>query len=414
MSLKLPTDLAAKIGETLNWKIATVNDYFEFNEDKEGYFWAQLKPKRTLEKPDFIAVCKLTRGLGGEDYLKAARAWKIPGPLAKKAPAKQGTQTEIKGPRIQLISLDSISIPTFLPTRTLISHERLATIRDSMKKYGQQYPIKVRPGAEANTYELIDGYLRYTSAQQLSWKEIQAEISERSDEQVLVSSIITNKDRIEEDPITLAKKLNILINAFGWTQEKLAQELGIDRSTISNYIRLLKLPEEIQHCLALNNVSFFHALQLLTLETPELQTRLAKEVIEQSLSTRELQKRILEVQPKEVAGLPEKPKQAIPFLPKTLPLTCTRCGEVIEGRAIHLGEGKYYDAECAEQEVAESKAGIETEEHPGPFEEAKPEKESLKAIQIGSFECTECHQHFLIEHLLNGQHKLRPVTEAPS
>jgi ParB family chromosome partitioning protein len=446
--LKLPADFAKKIAETLNWKLEVVEDLLEFSEDKEGFFWAILRPKKNFDKPDFIAVCRLTRDLGGEDYLKGAKAWKVPGPMAKKGPTDpqekpsgHGTDSQATYkdtgnaipsiPNVKFIPVDAVKIPTFLPTRALISNERLTEIRQSIKKHGLKYPIKVRPGPDPNTYELIDGYLRLKSVQQLDWKEVPAEITPASDQEVVIDSIVTNKDRIEEDPITVAKKLDILVNAFGWTQEKVADEVGIDRTSVSNYIRLLRLPKEVQHCFAVNNVTFHHGLLLLQVEDPELQVQLANEVVSNALSTRQLEERIHEVQPKpESPEIPEKHeenKEERPPGESRTPekqISCARCGEPIEGTSVHLGEGKYYDAECAEQVVAEAKGkNVIPEAHVGPFEEKhvlepevqsgsterkseQAEKEVLKAVPIGEFDCTECHKHFLIEHLPNGEHKL--------
>jgi ParB family chromosome partitioning protein len=443
--LDLPSDFAKKIADTLNWKLSVVDEMLDFTEDKDGYFWATLKPKKNFDKPDFIAVCRLTRDLGGEDYLKGAKAWKVPGAYVKKGPTASeekpsghgiDSQPAYKEPRNAIpitisIPLIAISIPAFLPTRELVAHEKLALIRDSIKKHGLKCPIKVRPGPGPGTYELVDGYLRLTSAQQLSWKEIPAEIAERSDEQVIVESVITNKDRIEEDPITLAKKMDILVNAFGWTQQKIADELGMSQPWVADTIRFLRLPKEVQHYLALDNVSRYHALQLLTLENPELQTRLAKEIVQQGLSTRDLEKRISEVQPKPAPSILEKHEEheeAGPPGESRSPekqISCARCGEPIEGTPIHLGEGKFYDAECAEQVAAESQPGAVKEEHVGPFEEELrgalrqpaverevPSRAKPVGVQIGEFQCTECHQRFLIDHMPNGEHKLRPIKEA--
>jgi ParB/RepB/Spo0J family partition protein len=453
MSLKIPSDFAKKIADTLNWQLSAVDEMLDFSEDKAGYFWAILKPKKVLDKPDFIAVCRLTRDLGGEDYLKGAKAWKVPGAYVKKGstaseqkPSGHGidsqpaykepgnalpTEPSSLTPRVLSIRLEAISIPTFLPTREALTHEKLQVIRDSIKKHGLKYPIKVRPGPQPGTYELIDGYLRLTSAQQLSWKEIPAEVSERTDEQVIIESVITNKDRLEEDPITLAKKLDILVNAFQWTQEKLAQELGIDQSTVSHHIRLLQLPKEVQHYVALHNVSFYHALQLLTLKSPELQTRLANEVVKYGLSTRDLETRILELQPKpEIPQIPEKHEEAGPPRESRGPekqISCARCGEPIEGTPIHLGEGKYYDAECAEQVVAESKAGALPEEHVGPFEEGhvdeaqeNPETQSPETskgiksepIDIEEITCRVCGTIFRVRHFGPADHRIQQFKEA--
>jgi len=442
VKFSLPADFALKIAETLNWKLAQVTDSLEIEEGKDGYFYARLKPKKWLDKPDFKMLCTLVRDLGGEAYLEGAKAWKVPGPLAKKGPtgpqekpsgwgtdsqaaykepgnALPATPSSSVTPNVKLIPVDAVRIPTFLPTRALISSERLTEIRQSIKKHGLKYPIKVRPGSDPKTYELIDGYLRLKSVQQLDWKEVPAEITPASDQEVVIDSIITNKDRIEEDPITVAKKLDILVNAFGYTHEKVAEELSVSRSWVSDTLRLLKLPLEIQQCLARDNVSRHHGLLLLTLENPELQLRLAKEAVEERLSTRDLEIRIREVQPKPEAS--EKHEESLkPTAAGESPTTreetiCARCGEAVE-HPVNL-EGKFYCAACAEAVVEEAKKGlhqppIKPEVPSGPTEPCPAEKAALKAVPIGEFDCTECHKHFLIEHLPNGEHKLRFVREA--
>jgi hypothetical protein len=116
-------------------------------------------------------------------------------------------------------------------------------------------------------------------------------------------------------------------------------------------------------------------------------------------------------------------------------VSCARCGEPIQGAPVCLGGNKFYDAECAEAVVAEAKVGHEQSIAPGTGEEVEkvegelplnretedrdeekasrglPEREALKAIGIGEFECTECHQHFLVEHLPNGKHKLQAIRQ---
>lgn len=99
--LGLPSDFAKKIADTLNWKLSIVEEMLDFAEDKEGYFWATLKPKKVLDKPDFIAVCRLTRDLGGEDYLKGAKAWRVPGAYAKKGPTVPEPKPSVQGTHSQ-------------------------------------------------------------------------------------------------------------------------------------------------------------------------------------------------------------------------------------------------------------------------------------------------------------------------
>ena len=83
--MKLPSDFAKKIAEALGMTEKWVQEWFDVEEDKQGYFVAKLKPKKFLDKKDqFRTMCALVRDLGGEEYLKGAMAWKVPGPYAKK------------------------------------------------------------------------------------------------------------------------------------------------------------------------------------------------------------------------------------------------------------------------------------------------------------------------------------------
>jgi ParB family chromosome partitioning protein len=426
--INLPSDFAKQICQSLGVTEKWVDEWFDIEEDKQGYFIAKLKPKKFLEKQQFRTLCALARDLGGEGYLQGMKAWKVPGPYAGKPVSADTTTTpSLDGrskpqptgpvapdsltydrskppdiPNLKFILVDAVKIPDFLPTRTLISNERLSEIRDSIKKHGLKYPIKVRRAG--SDYQLIDGYLRLKSVQQLGWKGILAEIKEASDEQVITESIITNKHRIEEDPITIAKKMDILVNAFGYTQEKLAEELGATQSWVSNTLRLLKLPTEIQHYFAVNNVSFHHGLLLLTLENPDLQVQLAKEIVDNNLSTRQLEQRIREVQPRPVAPI--------------APIAPSPPEETEESQPSPVGFEPTHEAPATEtmterEEVEEREPEPPTQFHepigPGP-EPIEPKAEQKpEAIDIGTFECPECHEHFIVEHVSNNLHRLRKV-----
>jgi ParB/RepB/Spo0J family partition protein len=339
----LPSDFAKEIAKSLGMTDKWVDEWFTVEEDKLGYFIAKLQPKKFLEKDQFRTLCALTRDLGGEGYLQGMKAWKVPGPLAKK-PLPQPDTTSTPGldarstpqpvsgvapdsliydkskppdiPNIKFIPIDAVKIPNILPTRELISHERLTEITNSIKKHGLKYPIKVR---RANSdYELIDGYLRLKCVQQLGWKGILAEIKDASDQEVIVESIVTNKHRIEEDPITIAKKCDVLVNAYSWTQEKIAEETGLSREYVANATRLLKLPKQIQREIASNKIGFRHGLTLLTVNNVDLQLQLATEVVEEGSTISELEERIRELQPKPVAPSPhEIPVPSQPSEPST-------------------------------------------------------------------------------------------------
>lgn len=406
--LQITSDFAEAVAKALGWKLAQVNETFDFEEDKMGFFLATLKPKKFLETPDFRTMCALTRDLGGE-YVKGQRMFVIPGPSAKKAsvpeisklvttstPTPIPTSSDARSipepasgvapdsltydrsgppniPNLKFIPVDAIHIPPFLPTRELISHERLSEIRESIKKHGLKYPIKVRR-FNSSDYELIDGYLRLKSVQQLGWKGILAEIKDASDQEVIVESIVTNKYRAEEDPITIAKKCDVLINAYGWTQEKLAEETGLSREYVANATRLLKLPKQIQREIASNKIGFRHALTLLTVNNVDLQLQLAKEVVEEGSTISELEHRIEELQPKPVAPSPLEP--SAPSQPSE---TSTEAR-----RAVQPGR---------ETEMAPAALAV-------PEEVEEPKVPEPEKIDTGfQWECPECHRKLQLIHI---------------
>jgi ParB family chromosome partitioning protein len=415
--VNLPSDFAKKIAKSLGMTDKWVDEWFEIDENKEGYFIAKLKPKKFLEKDQFRTLCALARDLGGEGYLQGAKAWAVPGPFAKKPLPSTSPPSDVRSepqpstvtshvvsmdkseipniPNLKFIPVDAIKIPDFLPTRVLISHERLNEITNSIKKHGLKYPIKVR---RANSdYELIDGYLRLKSVLQLGWKGILAEIKDATDQEVVVESLITNKYRIEEDPITVAKKFDILINAFGFTQEKLAEEIGLDRTTIAHMIRLLKLPKEIQHSVALHNVSFYHALLLLTVENPDLQVQLAKEVVDNGLSTRQLEERIRELQPRPVAPSPPEPSAPSQQLEQTT--QARRAIQQSEPIGPHPGYLEPYPEETAA---------------PAPSKELKEPEPKPEPIDIAEVSCPVCGITFRLAHHGIRDHRVEYYTEGES
>jgi len=409
VKLEIVTDFVKQICKALGIPEGKVEDYFEVDEDEQGWFYAKKHAKKWLETSEFKAMCALARDLGGE-YVKHEQMWKVPSEYVKQqAPAQEAPQTQPSGvtphsvsmdkskppdlPNLKFVPIEAVHVPTFLPTRELISHERLSEIRNSIKKHGLRYAIKVR---RANSdYELIDGYLRLKSVEQLGWKGILAEIKTATDQEVLVESLITNKHRIEEDPITIAKKLDILINAFGYTQEKLAEELGVSQSWISNVLRLLKLPKEIQREITLNKVGFRHGLTLLTVNNVESQAQLAKEVIDKSLTIPQLEERIRELQPKPIAVAPS-------------PLEPAGLEPATEARRAVQPEIEHEPTTGFPPLPREPTTAGPPELKPVEIPEPKPEE-----IDTGfEWECPECHQRFQLIHVSYPDGKTKHKLEA--
>jgi ParB family chromosome partitioning protein len=149
-------------------------------------------------------------------------------------------------------------------------------------------PYQPREGVDAQSLEeLVQS--RLNAAKLLQINEIPALVREATDEESLELALIENLQRENLNPIEQAKAYQYLINKFGITQERLAQIVGKARVSITNILRLLKLPQEVQDEIKVGRLTFAHARALLELEEPITQKQLTKEIIAKSLSVNELE-----------------------------------------------------------------------------------------------------------------------------
>lgn len=158
--------------------------------------------------------------------------------------------------------------------------ELIASIREK----GILQPIIIRRVTAG--YEVIAGERRLRAAKSLNLPEIPVVVRNVSDEEAMVISIMENIQREELNAIDEAKAFFRLINEFNLTQDSVAQSVGKDRSTVSNLLRLLKLPTEIQKSIAEGQINMGHARALLGIETLSEQRKLFKEIVEGNLSVR--------------------------------------------------------------------------------------------------------------------------------
>ena len=173
-------------------------------------------------------------------------------------------------------------------TRTHISKEELQELADSIKANGVIQPIVVRPGKDGR-YFLITGSRR-TEASKLAGKtKIPAIVRHVSDQQAAEMTIVENLQREDLNCYEQAHAFARLSQDFKMTQEDIGQRVGCDRSTVSNYMRLLKLPVEVQYMLRDGRLDFSQARCLLTLSVPEHVTKLATEAVEKHLSVEQLE-----------------------------------------------------------------------------------------------------------------------------
>lgn len=190
---------------------------------------------------------------------------------------------------IRDIEIDLIR-PGHQQPRTTFDQARLEELAQSIRTSGIIQPLLVRP--RGGLFELVAGERRWRAAQLAGLARIPAIIREIPDEKLLELALIENIQRQELNPIEEANAYRRLIESLNLTQEEVAQRVGRDRTFITNYLRILKLPLEIQLLLETEKLSFGHARALLGLADVILQRRYAQKIVKHNWSVRETERRI--------------------------------------------------------------------------------------------------------------------------
>src|SRR3984885_9029961 len=183
------------------------------------------------------------------------------------------------------IPLDQIERNPF-QTRTRFDEAQLTELTQSIVASGVVQPIVVRP-LSGGKYQLITGERRWLASRKAGKSTIPAIVRQASDEQTLEMTIVENLQRADLNPMGQARAYQRLSHDFKMTQEQMATRTGKERASVSNFLRLLRLPESIQHKVESGDLSFGHARTLLALDTPEAITAAAQKVMALSLSVRQ-------------------------------------------------------------------------------------------------------------------------------
>src|SRR6266404_7042172 len=194
-----------------------------------------------------------------------------------------------EGDEIREIEIDLIR-PGHQQPRTTFDQAKLDELAQSIRTSGIIQPLLVRP--RGGLFELVAGERRWRAAQLAGLPRVPAIIREIPDDKVLELALIENIQRQELNPIEEANAYKRLIESLNLTQEEVAQRVGRDRTFVTNYIRLLKLPSEIQHLLENEKLSFGHARALLGVGDVILQRRFAHKIVKHNWSVRETERRI--------------------------------------------------------------------------------------------------------------------------
>lgn len=187
------------------------------------------------------------------------------------------------------VDLGRIRPNPFQP-RSEFDDERIERLADSIRENGLLQPIVVRPVGEA--FQIVAGERRFRALQRLGWESVPVISRGLSDEQMLVVALVENLQREDLSPLEEAQGYQQLIDEFGLTQEDVGRHVGRDRSTVSNALRLLTLPEEVQRLLAEGRITAGHARAILGLEDAPARIEMAKRTAKAGWSVRETERRV--------------------------------------------------------------------------------------------------------------------------
>ncbi len=184
------------------------------------------------------------------------------------------------------VRIGEVDANPYQPRRTFDPIE-LAGLVESVRQHGVLQPVIVRRVGER--YQLIAGERRLRAAQEAGLAELPAHVVEAEDHQVFEFAIIENLQRTDLNAIEKARAFRDYVERFGSTQDELAARLDIDRSTVSNFVRLLELPEAIQQAVEAGKLAQGHARALLAVSSPTRQHEICQRVIVESLSVRQVE-----------------------------------------------------------------------------------------------------------------------------
>jgi len=205
---------------------------------------------------------------------------------------------------LQRIAVSRIRPNPFQPRREF-DQAGLAELEASLTASGLLQPITVRRRGDA--FELIAGERRLRAATNIGWTEISAIVRDFDDQTMLVLALVENLQRSNLNPIEEARGYRRLIDDFKLTQQQIAEAVGKDRTTITNLLRVLSLPEAVQQMVEQGTLSAGHARALLALDGEASVSQLASEAADRAFSVRQLEQRVRELSSKPSAPIPGKP-----------------------------------------------------------------------------------------------------------
>jgi len=196
------------------------------------------------------------------------------------------TESSPSASGLDQIPLNLIDPNPFQP-RTQLPEDALEELANSIRSSGLIQPILIRPAGER--YQLVAGERRWRAAAKAGLEKLPAVVREIGDTEALELALAENLLREALNPLEIARAYERLQQQFHLTHEQIADRLGVNRSTVTNAIRLLGLSPAVQTLLMEDKISAGHARALLAVDSPQVQTKLAQSVIEKGLSVRNLE-----------------------------------------------------------------------------------------------------------------------------
>ena len=192
------------------------------------------------------------------------------------------------------LDLNSIEVNPFQP-RTSFNEESLRELASSVRELGVIQPITVRK-LDYNHYQLVSGERRFRASKLVGLETIPAYIRIANDQESLEMALVENIQRQDLDPIEIALSYQRLIDEINLTQEQMSERIGKNRSTIANYLRLLKLDPIVQTGMRDGFLSMGHGRALINIEDSQTQLEIYEKILANSLSVRDTEKLVRELQ----------------------------------------------------------------------------------------------------------------------
>ncbi len=208
------------------------------------------------------------------------------------------------------LELDSIEVNPFQP-RTSFNEDTLKELASSINELGVIQPITVRK-LDFNKYQLVSGERRFRASKLVGLKTIPAYIRIANDQESLEMALVENIQRQDLDPIEISLSYQRLIDEINLTQEQLSERIGKNRSTIANYLRLLKLDPIIQTGMRDGFLSMGHGRALINVDDPQKQLEIYEKILQKSLSVRDTEQLVREVNTGSKESKSQKKQTSVP------------------------------------------------------------------------------------------------------